>query len=223
MVTSRASRARRAAAPADSYHHGALHAALIDATEAILRDGGIEAFSLREAARRAGVSHAAPAHHFGDARGLLSACAAAGFDRLADAIEKSVARAGTDAVDRLRAGSLAYIEFALRHRALFQLMFRRDRLDPQNAELQRAGKRTGDTLRSAIDDLTAARGLPAAERSRRILLAWSLMHGYATLVVEDQCADMFGLDVAHVAAATRMGDELLRLAMTGLAGPARPG
>ena len=219
-------RRRAATAPEPpAYHHGDLRAALVGAAEAMLRENGVEAFTLRECARRAGVSHAAPAHHFGDARGLLSACAADGFERLADAIEKSVARAGpgADAVARLRAGSLAYIEFALRHRALFQLMFRRDRLDPQNAELQRAGKRTGDTLRLAIDDLMTERALPAEERQRRILLAWSLMHGYATLVVEDQCADMFGIDVARVAAATRMADELLHLAMTGIAEPARAG
>lgn len=217
---------RRAAAPEPpAYHHGDLRAALVEAAEAILREDGIEAFTLRECARRAGVSHAAPAHHFGDARGLLSACAAAGFERLADAIEKSVSRAGPEAgaVARLRAGSLAYIEFALRHRALFQLMFRRDRLDPQNADLLSAGKRTGDTLRVAIDDLMRERGLPDEERQRRILLAWSLMHGYATLVVEDQLVELAGLDAARVAPATRMADELLRLAMTGIAEPARAG
>jgi AcrR family transcriptional regulator len=217
-----ASRRRAAAPEPPAYHHGDLRAALVVAAEAILREEGIEAFTLRECARRAGVSHAAPAHHFGDARGLLSACAASGFERLADAIEKSVARAGpqADAVARLRAGSLAYIEFGLRHRALFQLMFRRDRLDPGDEELQRAGRRTGETLRLAIDALMAECGLPVEERPRRILLAWSLMHGYTTLVIEDQCADMFGLDAAHVPAATRMADELLRLAMTGLAAPA---
>ena len=101
-------------------------------------------------------------------------------------------------------------------------MFRRDRLDPRNEELRRAGQRTGDTLRLAIDELLVERGLPGAQRERRILLTWSLMHGYTTLVVEDQCADTFGIDAARVPAATRMADELLRLAMTGLAAPAGP-
>jgi AcrR family transcriptional regulator len=211
---------RRAAPQPDRYHHGALHAALIDATEAILREGGIEAFTLREAARRAGVSHAAPAHHFGDARGLLSACAAAGFDRLADAMQRGVDRAGDDAVDRLRAVGQAYIDFALRNRALFQLMFRRDRLNPDDAELKRAGKRTGDALREVIGALMQAKNMPADERGRRILLAWSLVHGYATLVLEDQCIDPFGLDADHFKAASRMGEDLLRLVMTGLAEPA---
>jgi AcrR family transcriptional regulator len=205
---------------ADTYHHGALHAALLEAAEAILREGGIEAFTLRECARRAGVSHAAPAHHFGDARGLLSACAAAGFERLADSMASYAARAGDDAVARLRAVGQAYVDFALRNRALFQLMFRRDRLDPQHEALTRAGKRTGDALRAAIADLMAARELPEAERGQRILLAWSTVHGYATLVLEDQCADLFGLDAQRFRASSRMGDELLRLLQTGLAEPA---
>lgn len=223
MSTKPSRRVAAAAAEPPAYHHGALRAALIEAAEALLRESGVDAFTLRECARRAGVSHAAPAHHFGDARGLLSACAAAGFGRLADAIQRNVDRAGDVAVDRLRAVGQAYVDFALRDRAVFQLMFRRDRLDPQHADLQRAGQRTGDALREAIADLMTARRLPAEETSRRILLAWSLVHGYATLVIEDQCLDLFGLDAAHPKPASRMGDELLRLVMTGLAEPARPG
>jgi AcrR family transcriptional regulator len=210
-------RTKAAAAPPDSYHHGALRGALIEAAEALLQEGGVEAFSLRECARRAGVSHAAPAHHFGDARGLLSACAAAGFNRLADAMARDAATAGTEPQARLRAIGAAYVDFALRHRALFQLMFRRDRLDPTHAELQAAGRRTGDALRQAIDTLTASQRLPEAERGARILLAWSVVHGYATLVLEDQCADLFGLSAADPTAAAGMADELLQLLQTGVA------
>lgn len=219
MVTRRAS---AAAPPPDSYHHGALHAALIEAAEALLQEAGIEAFSLRECARRAGVSHAAPAHHFGDARGLLSACAAAGFDRLADAMAERAAAAGPDPQARLRAIGGAYVDFALRHRALFQLMFRRDRLDPAHPALQAAGRRTGDALREAIAALSAGQGLPQAEQGARILLAWSVVHGYATLVLEDQCAELFGLSAAEPAAAARMADELLQLLQGGIAQPRVP-
>lgn len=205
----------------DSYHHGTLHAALIDAAEALLREHGLEAFTLRECARRAGVSHAAPAHHFGDARGLLSACAARGFERMADAMEQNVASAGTaDAVDRLRAVGQAYIEFALGQRALFQLMFRRDRLDPEHEALRAAGQRTGNLLRDAIDAVLAERRLPAEERGERILLAWSLVHGFATLVIEDQTRELFGFGSTERAeAAAAMGAVLLKRLMTGLAAP----
>ena len=75
---------KRAARPARrrDYHHGDLRRALLDATEALLLESGLETFSLRECARRAGVSHGAPAHHFGDVRGLLTAFATVGFERL---------------------------------------------------------------------------------------------------------------------------------------------
>jgi len=210
---------RRLPSSTDNYHHGALREALVDAAEALIREQGLEAFTLRECARRAGVSHAAPAHHFGDARGLLTACAAAGLERLADTIDGYVSLApADDATARLRAGGQAYIDFALANRALFQLMFRRDRLDPTDAVLRRAGKRLGDGLREAIAALMAERRLPAAELGRRILLAWSLMHGYVTLVLERQAIDLFGLDADEQAtAASEMGAELLRLLVAGLA------
>jgi AcrR family transcriptional regulator len=211
---------RRTPKPADGYHHGALREALVQAAQALLREQGLEAFTLRECARRAGVSHAAPAHHFGDARGLLTACAAAGLNRLADAMDELAARVpANDATARLRAVGQAYIDFALVHRALFQLMFRRDRLNPDDAALRAAGQRTGNHLRDAIDALLAERKLPAAERGRRILLAWSVVHGYTTLVIERQTGELFGLDPEHPEAASAMGAELLHLLMAGVATP----
>jgi AcrR family transcriptional regulator len=210
---------RRLPSSTDNYHHGALREALVDAAEALIREQGLEAFTLRECARRAGVSHAAPAHHFGDARGLLTACAAAGLERLADTIDGYVSLApANDPTARLRAGGQAYIDFALANRALFQLMFRRDRLDHEDAVLRRAGKRLGDGLREAIAALMTERRLPASELGQRILLAWSLMHGYVTLVLERQAIDLFGLDAdEHATAASEMGAELLRLLVAGLA------
>ena len=136
-------------------------------------------------------------------------------------MQRDAVRASADPAARLRAVGQAYVDFALRNRALFQLMFRRDRLDPQHEDLKRAGKRTGDALRQAITDLMEARKFPAQERAQRILLAWSQVHGYVTLVLEDQCADLFGLDADHFRPASRMGDALLRLLMSGLAEPAR--
>jgi AcrR family transcriptional regulator len=214
---------RRTPSSTGGYHHGALRQALLDAAELLIREQGLEAFTLRECARRAGVSHAAPAHHFGDARGLLTACAAAGLERLADTIDGYVSLApADDATARLRAGGQAYIDFALANHALFQLMFRRDRLNPADATLRSAGKRMGDGLREAIAALMAQHHLPAAEHGQRILLAWSLMHGYVTLVLERQAIDLFGLDAEeHAQAASEMGAELLRLLIAGLAQPLR--
>lgn len=211
---------RRPSAEPLPYHHGDLRRALIDATSDLLCEQGLEGFSLRAAARAAGVSHAAPAHHFGDARGLLTACAADGFERLADAMQARMDSAGQDARARAQALGAAYIDFALTHRALFQLMFRRDRLDPQDAALQAAGRRTGDALRQVYAALIAERGLPPAELGERILLAWSCAHGYATLVLEEQTAGLYGLGAGREEAASAMGAKLLQLLMGGLADPA---
>src|SRR5687768_10873441 len=83
-----------------TYHHGALRSALLSAAEALLEERGIDRFSLRETARRAGVSPAAPAHHFGDARGLLTAIATEGFQSLGDVLE--AADVGKDRGERVR-------------------------------------------------------------------------------------------------------------------------
>lgn len=139
----------RAAAP-PTYHHGALRNALLVAAESLLLENGVAGFTLRACARRAGVSHAAPAHHFGDTRGLLTAFAAIGFHRMADLMEqhRAVAKGGASA--RLVAVGFAYISFAQSHRAHFQLMFSGDLLDCDDAELRLAAKRSQDLLETAL-------------------------------------------------------------------------
>jgi AcrR family transcriptional regulator len=207
-------------APADdlpAYHHGDLRQALLAAAEAILVEQGAQAFTLRECARRAGVSHAAPAHHFGDARGLLTALAAVGFDRMADLMHKHHAKARGNASARLTAVGQAYIDFALRHRAHFQLMYSRDRLNPDDASLLQAANRTGQMLSTAMTAVMAERGLPPHDLPQRMLLAWSAVHGFATLVVEGQCMGPFGLDVSKAAQASAAGGAVLGLLEPALA------
>jgi AcrR family transcriptional regulator len=200
-----------------TYHHGDLRQALMAAAEAILLEQGAQAFTLRECARRAGVSHAAPAHHFGDARGLLTALAATGFDRMADLMEAHHAKSRGDASARLTAVGQAYIDFALRHRAHFQLMFARDRLDADDADLQRAGGRTSQMLSLALTAVMTERGLPLRDLPQRMLLSWSAVHGFATLVAEGQCATAFGLDVSDPAKASVAAGQVLALLEPALA------
>jgi AcrR family transcriptional regulator len=202
---------------AASYHHGDLRQALMAATESILLEQGAQAFTLRECARRAGVSHAAPAHHFGDARGLLTAFAAVGFERMADLMQKRHAKSRGNASARLTAVGQAYIDFALRHRAHFQLMFANDRLNADDATLQQAAQRTGHMLSSAMMDVMTERGLPMHDLPQRMLLAWSAVHGFATLVVEGQCIGPFGLDVSHSGKASVAGGQVLALLEPALA------
>src|SRR4051812_11435756 len=125
-----------------SYHHGALREALVTAAETILRRDGLAALTLRATAREAGVSHAAPAHHFEDLSGLLSDLAAVGFQRLATAL-----REGAAASDRKgRAARHAYVAFARDNPALFLMMFRSERLNMTRPALYSAATAAFDIL-----------------------------------------------------------------------------
>ncbi|MEU8901822.1 TetR/AcrR family transcriptional regulator [Nocardia sp. NPDC048505] len=154
-----------------SYHHGDLRAEILAAAAEQIATEGVDAVSLRGLARRAGVSHAAPAHHFGDRAGLLTALAIEGFDLLA----AEQARAGTD----FREVAVAYVRFALAHPGHFDVMYRRDLLRADDPELAAARDRSGAALRSGVTDLEPAR---PRQRQRAIqLAAWSLVHGFASL------------------------------------------
>ncbi|MCA3548234.1 MAG: TetR/AcrR family transcriptional regulator, partial [Rhodobacter sp.] len=128
------------------YHHGALHDALLAAAEAELAETGLEAFSLRRVARRAGVSHAAPAHHFGDVGGLLTALAAEGFRQFIAAMTSHQARAPQDPKAQIVAAGLGYIAFATERPALFRLIFSSDRPDFGAPDLAAGSEQAYDHL-----------------------------------------------------------------------------
>lgn len=116
------------------YHHGDLPAALRGATVELIAERGPGGFSLREVARRAGVSHAAPAHHFGDTQGLLTSVATEGYAHLADQMAAAVAET-TNARDRLLACGRAYIETALANPGHYGVMIGHDYTDTDNEDL----------------------------------------------------------------------------------------
>ena len=181
-----AQRRPAATAPRDAYHHGALREALIEAAEAVLAERGSEGFSLREVARRSGVSPAAPAHHFGDAAGLLTAVATAAFDGLTAALEAGNARGGDDPVACLREQGVGYVGFALRHPGRFGLMFR---CGLQKTEaLERSGHAAFMVLETGVRRLygvAAADALTPAQ-SHALLSIWSVVHGFAHLALAGQ-------------------------------------
>jgi len=178
--------ARRGVVRAASYHHGDLHDALLKAAEAVLERDGVQGLTLRAAAREAGVSHAAPTHHFGDMTGLLSELAALGFRRFGAALREAASRQGS-AHARLDAMGMAYVSFARTYPDLFMLMFRSERLDFDRPALKEAmlesntalaggvGAHRGEAVRPG--DLTLSQ---AAEMVR----AWSLVHGFAVLLLD---------------------------------------
>lgn len=171
------------------YHHGDLRAALLAAAEAELAERGVEAFSLRQVAKRAGVSHAAPAHHFGDAAGLLTALAAEGFRRFLATQAQREAAAAPDPQAQLVAAGLGYIDFALARPALFRLLFGSDRPDFANPDLSAAS----DAAYAHLDaQVTAAGGaLPD------IAAVWALAHGLADLLAAGRLKSLQSLSPAE--------------------------
>jgi AcrR family transcriptional regulator len=130
------------------YHHGDLRRALLAVAAEAIAESGPAALSLRDLARRAGVSHAAPTHHFGDKAGLLTALATEGYELLAAAL--TAAREETGSF--LEVG-VAYVGFAVAHRAHFEVMFRPDLYHADDPELVAARARAGRALYAGVTEL----------------------------------------------------------------------
>jgi AcrR family transcriptional regulator len=157
------------------YHHGDLRSALLAAAEAELVERGVEAFSLRSVAKRAGVSHAAPAHHFGDVGGLLTALAAEGYQQLLAAQAAREHRTAPDPRAQLLAAGLGYIDFAMARPALFRLVFGSSRPDHAAPDLTAAGAAAYTHLTQQV---FAAGGRSVADETA----VWAMAHGLADLL-----------------------------------------
>lgn len=190
----------------DRYHHGDLPNALRRATVEVIDERGLGAFSLREVARRAGVSHTAPAHHFGDMRGLLTSVAVEGFDALHDAT-LAASSPYDDPADRLRAMGEAYVRLGRSNPAHCQVMFRTDVVDPDAPELQAAGMRSYGVLESAMRDLIDREDLDV-DLDEAVWWCWSTMQGLVQL--EPKLAVIAGVrgddEPDHAALAARFSD-----------------
>ncbi|MEW1643342.1 TetR/AcrR family transcriptional regulator [Streptomyces sp. NPDC091219] len=168
----KASGGARASGSSRPYHHGDLRRAILTAALDVIAVDGPSALSLRDLARRAGVSHAAPAHHFKDRTGLLTAIAAEGFGLLAGAIG--------EAADLKDAG-VRYVRFAREHPAHFQVMFAPELLRDGDLELTTARALAADALSHAVSAVPReGRGSDARLAG---VAAWSLAHGFATLLL----------------------------------------
>jgi AcrR family transcriptional regulator len=172
------------------YHHGDLRQALLDAAVQALLEVGPAAVSLRDLARRTGVSHAAPAHHFGDKAGLLTAVATDGFRRLAATLGEAYQATGSF----LEVG-VAYVGFAVTHRAHFEVMFRPELYRPDDPDLVRAREAARSLLYPP-----AAEGAnrPDGDDVRAAVAAWSLVHGLATLWLNHNLPPQLGDDPEQI-------------------------
>jgi AcrR family transcriptional regulator len=164
-----------------TYHHGHLPQALLKAAARLVKERGVAALSLREVARRAGVSHGAPAHHFGDKAGLLTALATQGFELFTQALAKARDDAGSDPQRRFAATGYAYVLFASEHRAHFEIMFRPELLRQDDAALRAASDASYAVLRGVVAEVQAAGFLAGSDPEIVAIGAWSQAHGMATL------------------------------------------
>lgn len=182
------------------YHHGGLYEALLEAAKRVAEREGIAGLTLRAVAREAGVSHAAPAHHFGDVTGLLSELAAIGFKKFSASLDEAAAAAPSeDEVAERRAN--AYVAFARENPCMFQLMFRAERLDLDRPALQH----------SAEHAFTKLAGIVAARRHEEvspkqltlsqaadITRLWSMVHGFAMLHLDGRIQQILDASPAGV-------------------------
>ncbi|MGB8389822.1 TetR/AcrR family transcriptional regulator, partial [Mycobacterium sp.] len=158
-----------------NYHHGDLRAAILTEAARLVGERGADRVSLRELARSAGVSHAAPAHHFTDRSGLFTALATQGFQLLTEAL--------IDARGNFADAALAYVRFAIGHPGHYQVMFNKSLLDAADTELAVAEAAAGAELSRGVATLRDPNAV--ADPAGAQLAAWSLVHGFSMLWLND--------------------------------------
>ncbi len=194
------------------YHHGDLRRALVDAALELIAAEGARALTLREVARRAGVSHTAPYRHFASKEALLAAVAEEGFRGLRSAMLDRMNEAGDDPLLRFRESGVGYVLFAVQHPAHFRVIFGSElpgRSDyPALAE---AGAAAFAVLIDALQACQQAGVVRSALVYDQALAAWSLVHGLAMLLVDGQLAPWGGSPRAEALA--RMVTDTLQLGL----------
>ncbi len=158
---------------------------ILDASAALVEERGVRAVSFREVARRAGVSHQAPYHHFGNYQGILRAIAKEGFTQLAAAMQTAADEGGDDPLDRLCSAGVAYVTFARQRAGHFRVMFQQTLVDVHDDEepVDEAGD-AHQTLLALAEAVHASGYCPSMTHDEIANLCWSCAHGVATLLVE---------------------------------------
>jgi AcrR family transcriptional regulator len=176
------------------YHHGALREALLQAAERVLERDGLAGLTLRAVAREAGVSHAAPTHHFGDLTGLLSELAAVGFRQFNAAMAAACETAPTP-LARALARPKAYVAYAQAHPGMYGIMFRTERLDYSRPSLNEAAEASFAGLANAVGTMRQEQISGDAltlSQAAAIARAWSMVHGFTMLLLDGRLEDIMG-------------------------------
>ncbi|MEM8810127.1 MAG: TetR/AcrR family transcriptional regulator [Cyanobacteria bacterium P01_G01_bin.38] len=178
-----------------SYHHGNLRQSLIDGAIALIGEAGFEQLSLRQVARRVGVSHNAPYRHFADREALLAAVSEEGFQALCSALEAAQHGISADSPQRLQALGRAYVEFALANPAHYRVMFGQYRCDlSQYPDLAKASQQSFEVLVDTIAKGQSAGIFRAADPVDMARVAWSLVHGQSMLALDNKLQIKSGKD-----------------------------
>jgi AcrR family transcriptional regulator len=169
-----------------------VRASILDASLALMNQGGLGALSMREVARRAGVSHQAPYHYFADREAILAELAGDGFDKLYDYMVSALGHARADRGSRAKALGEAYVRFALNHPEVFKLMFRCEMCDLSRYP---EAKAKADRAFNTVVEVIGATG-SAANKSdpdlTPVIACWAMAHGLATLMLEGKLGMHFG-------------------------------
>lgn len=189
------------------YHHGNLREALVDAAMLEIDERGVAGLTLRGVARRAGVSQAAPYHHFASKEALVAELCLRGFRSLNDRIRASM-ESTDEPVAQLRAMGSAYVDFAREHPALFQVLFGHYVEDKQEYEaLAHESETAFEILVRAVARGQALGAFRGDDPVGASLGLWSAVHGAATILVagsiEYDSMRRFGVD----------GDRLVQAAL----------
>ena len=207
-------RARRSSS--HPYHHGDLRRALLREASRILRAEGLAALSLREVARRAGVSAAAPYAHFPDKAALVAALAEQGFRQLVAALRRSFRAESRDPLRRLTAMTTEYVRFAVEHPAVFQIMFGPERpVIDAHPELHEAAHDASGVMLAAVVDCQHTRQIETGDPLQLALFGWVVIHGLALLLLAGM---MPGASHPPTRAeVTRLAQAFMQRAVAGLA------
>lgn len=172
----------RAAPNKRPYHHGSLHEALVQAGIDILTEGGLASFTLRECARRVGVSHAAPKNHFPTIDHLKAEIGARGFEQMQAALAAAAESAASQSADdRFIAMGEAYVRFATANPAAYQMMFRDQDSFARTAHYEAAAEAAWEQLEAAV---AAVIGPGRGDVEARASHAFALVHGFASLLID---------------------------------------
>ena len=201
------------ARPARQYHHGNLRSALIEAAIPLLEAHGPAALSLREVAKAAGVSHAAPYRHFRDKTELLEEIAVRGYDTLTQACHAAQRRYADDPARQLLEAGIGYLLFVVEQPRVAHLMFGgMIALDTCGAALQQAAETAFKSLVEIVETGVQTGVFKAAPAEELTIAAWSMVHGLATLITSGMLSSVAG----NRREVRRLGRELAETLLHGM-------